>query len=123
MDLPLDRVSAAWLPQVQLKHLAGMRCRSDVSVILTGEKVWVTWPAGMEEVWQALLRAAECEFFEERVRFWFRLGSRVPAFGFPPKGEPKSLDAILFPAPAHAELPPVLSSAAVRLQLVPDDQV
>jgi len=123
MNLPFDKVAAAWLPQVQLRYLAGVRCRSDVVAILTGEKAWVTWPAEIDEVWQALLPCPECEFYEERDHSWYRLGRRLPALEFPPKGEPKSLDAILFPAPAQSVLPPVLSSVAVRLQLVADDRV
>src|SRR5262245_26791634 len=120
MDLPFDRVAAAWLPQAQLKYLAGVRCRSDILAILTGENAWVTWPAGIDDVWQALLPAPKCEFYEGRDHLWFRLGSRLPAFEFPPQGEPKSLDAILFPAPAQTVLPPVLSSVPARFQLVAD---
>jgi hypothetical protein len=123
MHSPFDRVSAAWLPQVQLKFLAGARCRSDVSVILTGDRAWVTWPAGNEEVWQALLPTPECEFYEEREGLWFQLGNRLPTAGLPPRGELKKLDAILFPAPAQAELSPSRTLAPVRLQLVPSDEL
>ncbi|HEV3144394.1 MAG TPA: hypothetical protein VGZ47_10955 [Gemmataceae bacterium] len=121
MNSPFFRVSAAWLPQLHLKFLAGVRCRADVVVLLAGDRAWVTWPAGIEEVWEALLPAPDCEFYEEYGGLWFRLGSRLPTSAFPPKGETKSLDAILFPAPAHAELPPVLSSPPIKLHLVPDD--
>jgi hypothetical protein len=123
MDSPFDRVCAAWLPQTHLKFLAGVRCRTDVSVITSGERAWVTWPTGIEEVWQALLPAPACEFYQEHNGLWYKLGSRLPATGFPPKGEAKSLDAVLFPAPAQAELPPALAAKPVRLTLVADDKV
>jgi MoxR-vWA-beta-propeller ternary system domain bpX2 len=123
MHSPFDRVSAAWFPQDQLKFLAGARCRSDVSVYLSGERAWVTWPAGNEEVWQALLPTPDCEFYEERDGLWFQLGHRLPQAGFPPKGEAKKLDAILFPAPAHAQLPVTRALAPVHLQLVVADEV
>lgn len=122
MHSPFDRVSAAWLPQLHLKFLAGARCRTDVSVILSGERAWVAWPAGNEEVWQALLPAPDCEFYEERDGLWFELGHRLPTSGFPPRGEAKKLDAILYPAPARAELPPTRTIAPVGLQLVPAEE-
>jgi hypothetical protein len=117
MPSPFDRVSAAWLPQVHLKFLAGARCRSDVWVTLFEDRAWVTWPAGNEEIWQTLLPAPDCEFFEERDGLWFELGNRLPTAGFPPRGEAKKLDAILFPAPAQAESPPSRNLVPVRLQL------
>jgi hypothetical protein len=119
MHSPFDRASAAWLAQVHLKFLAGARCRSDISVVLAGDRAWVTWPAGNEEVWRALLPAPECEFYEERDGLWFHLGKRLPTAGFPPRGESKKLDAILFPAPAQSELPSSRTLAPVRLHLVP----
>jgi hypothetical protein len=123
MHSPFDRVSAAWLPQLHLKFLAGARCRTDVAVILSGDRAWVTWPAGNEDVWQALLPAPDCEFYEERDGLWIRLGHRLPKSGFPPQGEFKNLDAILFPAPAQAELAPTRTLAPVRLQLIPTEEI
>jgi hypothetical protein len=122
MASPFELVCAAWLPQSELKFLAGVRCRADVYVILATERAWVTWPAGIEEVWQALLPARDCEFYEEHERLWFRLGSRLPVTTLPPAGEARALDKVLVPAAAQAELPPVLSSAPVRLDLTHSDE-
>src|SRR5262245_6653050 len=103
MPSPLDRAAAALLPREGLAALAGVRCRDDVQVIVDGERAWATWPAGTEAVWRELLAVPGVVFFERRDGHWHALGRRLPRFDVPPSGEPRPLDALLVPAPVHAE--------------------
>jgi hypothetical protein len=123
MPSPLDRAAAALLPLDGLAALAAERCRGDVQVVIDGGHAWVTWPAGTEAVWQAMLAVPGIIFFEQHDGRWHALGRRLPRFDVPLRGEPRCLDALLFPAPVHAEPAPTDVGPAVRLSIVPSERV
>jgi hypothetical protein len=123
MPSPLDRATAALLPPDGLAALAGVRCRDDVRVVVGGERAWVTWPAGTEVVWRALLAVRGIVFFEQREGRWHALGRRLPRFDVPLRGEPRRLDEFLFPAPVRAVPVPAKAGAPASLRIVPSDRV
>src|SRR5262245_38318421 len=123
MPSPLDRAAGALLPREGLAALARERCRGDVQVVVNAEHAWVTWPAGTEAVWRALLAVTGIIFFEERDGRWHALGRRLPRFDVPLKGEPQRLDALLFPGPLRAERASADIGPTVPLRIVPSDRV
>jgi hypothetical protein len=121
MASPFDRVGAAFLPVDGLAALAAVRVRGDVSIVTAGPNAWVTWLPGVEQVWQRLLAVPGAEFFEHRNGHWYPLGQSLPRFDLPPRGEPRRLDAVLFPSPLQPAPPGEFQGAPVTLRLAPSD--
>ena len=121
MASPFDHVGAAFLPADGLAALAAVRVRGDVSIVTAGPNAWVTWPPGVEQVWRRLLAVRGAEFFEHRDGHWYPLGQSLPRFDLPPRGEPRRLDAVLFPSPLQAAPPGEFQGVSVALRLAPSD--
>lgn len=123
MASPFDRVEAALLPADGLAALSSVRVRDGVSVIKTGTKIWATWPAGTEQVWQLLLSVPSTEFFELRDGRWYQLGHSLPRFDLPPYGESGRLDTLLLPSPLKPALASEIKISPMALRLVPSDRL
>src|SRR5690242_6893776 len=106
MTTPLQDVCRAALPRAALSVLAGLRARPGVEVTLEGERAWVSWPAGDDEVLRRVLPVSGVELYVLREGRWHRHGRHLPAFGAAPEGETQALDRILFPAPVRPASPP-----------------
>src|SRR5262245_8076983 len=122
MTTRLHEVCRASLPRAALAVLAGLRARSSVHVTLEGERAWVSWPEGDEEVLRRVLPVAGVELYVHRDGRWHRFGHHLPAFGAAPGGEAQPLDRVLFPAPVQPSPPPASRLQAVVLRLAPDHQ-
>jgi hypothetical protein len=120
MTTPLQEVCRASLPREALPVLAGLRARSGVEVALEGERAWVSWPAGDEEVLRRVLPVSGVELYVLRESSWYRFGRHLPAFGAAPAGGPQALDRVLFPAPVQPVPPPALELRPMPLALAPD---
>jgi hypothetical protein len=120
MTTPLQEVCRASLPRQALPVLAGLRARSGVEVTLEGERAWVSWPEGDEEVLRRVLPVSGAELYVLREGRWHRFGRHLPAFGASPANEPQALDRVLFPAPVQPVPPPGLELRPIPLGLAPD---
>jgi hypothetical protein len=120
MTTPLHEVCRANLPREALPVLAGLRARSSVHVTLDGERAWVSWTEGDEEVLRRVLPVAGVELYVHRDGRWHRFGHHMPAFGAAPGGEAQPLDRVLFPAPVQPLPPPTARLQAMPLRLAPD---
>jgi hypothetical protein len=122
MNNALQEVCRASLPREALPVLAGLRARSGVEVTLDGERAWVSWPAGDEEVLRRVLPVSGAELYVLRAGHWHRFGRHLPTFGAGPENEPQALDRVLFPAPVQPVPPPGLELHPVALGLAPDSR-
>jgi hypothetical protein len=122
MTTPLHEVCRASLPREALPVLAGLRARSSVHVTLDGERAWVSWTEGDEEVLRCVLPVAGVELYVHRDGRWYRFGHHLPSFGAAPGGETQPLDRVLFPAPVLPLPPPTARLQAVPLRLAPDNR-
>ena len=111
------------LPANGLAALSPVRVRDGIFVTSIGSKVWVTWPLGVEQVWQRLLSVPAAEFFELRNGRWYELGHSLPRFDLPPQGEARRLDATLFPSPLQPEPLRDIFIKRVSLRLVSSDRI
>src|SRR5689334_9020326 len=123
MASPLEHVCCARLPATSLPALAGLRCRSGVTVALAGGAAWVRWDAGDEAVLRRLLPLPGVELFARRGEHWHRFGDHLPAFGLPLEaGEALPLHRAIVPEPVRPEPPGDDAPAPARLALVRDDR-
>jgi hypothetical protein len=120
MTTPLQEVCRASLPRDALPVLAALRARSGVHVTLAGERAWVSWPEGDEEVLRRVLPVSGVELYVHRDGRWHRFGYHLPAFGATSEGEPQPLDRVLYPAPVQPVPPPTSRLQPVALGLAPD---
>jgi hypothetical protein len=121
MASPLEQVSAALLPAAEgLAVLAELRTRAGVTVAEHAGRVWLTWPAGDDEIPGRLLPLPGVEFFSRRGEHWHALGRSLPTFGLPGPGAGRPLHRVLVPA-AFAVHPPdgAPALAPARLGLAP----
>lgn len=120
MTTPLQEVCRASLPREALPILAGLRGRSGVQVALEGERAWVTWPEGDDEVLRRVLPVSGVELYVSREGRWHRFGCHLPRFGIVPEGVAEPLDHVLYPAPVQSVAPPSRELRPVALWLAPD---
>jgi hypothetical protein len=120
MTTPLQEVCRASLPRAALPVLAGLRARPGVEVTLEGERAWVSWPAGDEEVLHRVLPVSGVELYVLREGRWHRFGRHLPAFDAEPEDEPQPLDRVLFPDPVRPLPTPSLELRPLPLGLAPD---
>lgn len=122
MTSPLDQVCGASLPRSALAVLADLRGLPDVGVTLAGERAWVRWPAGDEEVLRRLLPVPGVELYEQREQHWYRHGQLLPSFGLPLDAAGQPLRQALTPEPARPESLARYEPRRCPLRLVRDDQ-
>jgi hypothetical protein len=121
MENPLQNVCRGSLPAASLAALAGLRCHPGVTVSFVGDRAWLRWPDGDEEVLRQVLAVSGVELYEHHDGFWHRHGQALPAFDLPAEGEPLPLFRVLVPAPVEAEATPD-RPGPVPLRLVRDDR-
>lgn len=126
----LSEASAASIPVTGLPALGGLRRTDGVRVAQDGDRVWVYWPAGAEEIIRQVLPVDGVELFTFRAGLWYRVGRSIPV----PAGDPsgpggttrtgrptKPLDAVILPALSAVPAPASPPVVACRLRLVRDD--
>jgi hypothetical protein len=122
MPAPLYQATCASLPADALAHLAPLRARRDVRVLLHAGRAWVFWPPGTEEVHRRVLSVRGAELFCLRDGTWHQLGQHLPAFGVPSDEEARTLPSLLNPDLVEPEVCVERAWEMVRLTLVRDDQ-
>jgi hypothetical protein len=122
MASPLHDVCCASLPRSALPALAEVRCVPGVRAALAGERAWVRWEAGDEQVLGCVLPVAGIILYSARDGLWYRPGCHLPDFAFPAALDFRPLAHILTPATIDTLPAPAADFAPVRLGLVPDDR-
>jgi hypothetical protein len=116
------KVCCASLPAEALPCLASVRARAGVRVVPAGDRTWVFWQAGDEDVLQCVLPVRGAELFARRDQHWHRVGHHLPAFDVPDPAVGTVLASHLAPAPVEPARQPVDGWSPVPLALVPDGQ-
>lgn len=114
IKVAIDDVRCASLPREALGALARLRCQPGVRLALVGERAWVQWEAGDEQVLLGLLSLTGAHLYLRRRDHWHRVGHHLPAFEVPLDLATKPLLQLL--APCHFE--PIPASEP-RLEQVP----
>src|SRR5262245_51548946 len=118
----LHDVCCASLPAAALPALAEVRCVRGVRAALAGDRAWVRWEAGDEQVLGCVLPVAGVILYALRDGHWYRPGRHLPDFTFPQALDFRPLADVLTPAAVQALPAPVLSLRPLRLGLAADDR-
>jgi hypothetical protein len=97
-----EGADCACFPAPGLGHLAALRTRPGLRVLVRDGRAWLFW-AEDEEVTRAALAVCGAELFCRRGGHWYRRGEHLPAFAVPDAGEARPLAALLAPAPVRPE--------------------
>jgi hypothetical protein len=116
----LDDVSMASLPTRSLPALAPLRTHAGLEATAKGERLWLRWRAGDEEVFRCLLPIPGVVFYTRRENGWNRLGESLPAFDAPATWDGRPLLTLLSPAPVEPIAPALKPSGPVAFRLVRD---
>src|SRR5437660_298066 len=98
MNLLLDQVSCASLPQTALPFLADFRRREDIQIGLEGNRAWVRWSPGDREILLRLLPIPGVQLYFSKNDTWYRHGRHLPSFDVPDELTIRPLSAVLTPA-------------------------
>jgi MoxR-vWA-beta-propeller ternary system domain bpX2 len=117
MSVSLDEVCCASLSHASLAALAGLRALPGLRMNVVGERAWLHWPAGDEQVLRRVQAVAGVELFVRRAGLWYRHGRHLPSFDVPGDAETQPLCRVLTPVPVRAEFGenPALRPAVLRL--------
>jgi hypothetical protein len=122
MISPLDQVCYASVPAAALAVLADVRCLPDVRVALVGDRAWVRWPAGNDQVLWRLLPVSSVALYSYRNGLWFRFGCHLPSFDLPIAAPSEPLDHVLTPARVEPQFLNVPAIQPHTARLVRDNQ-
>jgi MoxR-vWA-beta-propeller ternary system domain bpX2 len=122
MGSPLHDICCASIPADCLPVLSPLRCASDIRVTLIGERAWVHWQPGDEEVLASLLAAPGVALYRQRDGKWYRHGRHLPSFDVPTDAKSRRLDEVLTPAPVRATPVSLVGLEAVQAHLVRDSR-
>lgn len=120
MSSSLNDVCYASLPREALRSLADIRCVPDIQVSFIGERAWVRWPPGREEVLRRLLPQPGLKLYRFHEGRWYPYGGHLPAFDLPVQAEAQALYQILLPKAVRVEPPATVNIEPLQLSLVPD---
>jgi hypothetical protein len=120
MAMLLSEICCASLPLAGLPALAELRCLAGVRVAVDGERAWLRWPAEEKAIALAVLVIRGAVLYAEREGQWFRLGSRLPAPGWPAHLPSRPLHDVLVPAPVEPAAVSLTPLRPARLGLVRD---
>jgi hypothetical protein len=122
MTTPLSEICCASLPVNELSVVAELRGMPGVVVAVDRERAWLRWSMGDEPIAVKVLPIRGAELYAERDGQWFRLGSRLPAAGWPAHLEARPVHDVIMPAPVEPEPTPTTPLGRCRLQLVRDSR-
>lgn len=117
---PLHDVCCASLPHGVLATLAGVRTAPGVRVRRVGERTWVWWRPGDDDVLRLVLAASGVALYLRRDGLWYAFGHVLPAFDVPDDAGATPLAEALMPAPVQPLEGPAARQAPVALRLVRD---
>jgi hypothetical protein len=117
----LAQVCYASLPVTALAALADLRCLPDVRVALLGDRAWVRWEPGNDQVLIRLLPVRDVKLFVYRDEYWYQHGHHLPSFNLPPDTGGQPLHHVLVPAPVEPLAAPKLWIQRVNVRLVRDE--
>jgi MoxR-vWA-beta-propeller ternary system domain bpX2 len=122
----LDDVCCACLPAEALPLLAGLRTVSGIRAARArspgGDRVWLRWDAGRDEILRQLLPIEGIELFAQREKLWYRPGQALPTFVVPVESESQSLAALIVPSRCEPEPADKRTIVPVSFRLVRDEQ-
>jgi MoxR-vWA-beta-propeller ternary system domain bpX2/FtsH ternary system domain X7 len=119
----LNDICCASIPREALPLLADLRTSSDLRAHRRGERVWLRWPPGAEEILRCVLPINGADVFALRDGLWYRPGRSLPVFDVPDDADSKTLLHLLVPAPFEAAGQPDRKDwQPVPLRLVRDGQ-
>lgn len=121
MSQPLDNASMASLPAEMLPALAPLRTHPGLEAMTHGDRLWLRWQAGDDDILRCLLPIPGVAFCTRRDDCWYRLGQSLPAFDIPATWDGRALVTLLSPAPVEPLAPPSSLVGRVTLRLVRDD--
>jgi len=118
----LDDVCCACVPMSALAALAELRCAAGVEAAVAGERAWLRWRPGDDEVLRRVLPLAGVQLYRHDHGHWFRAGGHLPVFDVPEKLGYRPLYQELVPAPVAAATPHQLAQKPVHLTLAKDSR-
>jgi len=121
MTAPLLDVCCASFAADCLAALAEVRCVRGVRLALAGDRAWLCWEAGDEQVLRRVLPIPGVHLYLLRDNCWFRHGHHLPAFEVPADLDYRPLYEALTPAPVQPLPAPLWQGTPVMLTLVRDD--
>jgi hypothetical protein len=89
-----------------------------LSFVLVGDRSWIFWQAGDDQVLRVLYPLNAVEFYELRDGEWYRFGHRVPSFDIPDNQEAVPIDRAIFPDLFEPIHPGETSPTPSRFRLV-----
>jgi MoxR-vWA-beta-propeller ternary system domain bpX2 len=121
MTFLLDDVCCACLPATAVPLLGDLRTLTSLRARLVGERLWLRWEAGDEEVLRRLIPIHGIELFAWRNGLWYRPGQHLPVFDVPADEDGQSLAHFLAPAPVQPEQEEA-TFAPLELRIVRDNR-
>jgi hypothetical protein len=108
------------LPLTALAVLAGLRSSLEVRVKVEGDRTWVYWRPGDDEVGRCVAPVFGVELYERREGGWYRQGRRLPYRDVPEDDATEVLHRALIAAPLAEEPAPTPSFRPAVVRLVRD---
>jgi hypothetical protein len=118
----LTDICCACIPAESLPQLAALRTSRELRVQILNDRVWLRWPAGLEEILDVVLPIHGVQLFAYRAGNWYRPGRHLPVFDVPDEGESVTLLHALSPAPVATQRRASRQTPSVLLRLVRDDK-
>jgi hypothetical protein len=91
-------------------------------VLLCGDDVWLSWPAGDAELPRTLLAIEGAELYGSSEGQWFQPSRHMPSFDVPRLDDARPLSSVLSPAPVEPVPPGPSCWQSVHMRLVPCDR-
>lgn len=113
-----ETVTEARVPLADLSHLAALRDRRDIRVLVADGVAWVRWTASRAGAVRALLPLPEAVFFRLEHGVRYRFGSRLPTGETPPTGDARPLASVLVPRAIQPAPPVAGETPRIPLRLV-----
>jgi hypothetical protein len=101
--------------------LADVRCLPGVQVALVGDRAWVRWEPGQDQVLTRLLPVSGVVLFAHRKGAWYQLGHSLRSFDVPLDAPMQPLHRVLLPARLEPRVAPPARLTPVPLRLVRED--
>jgi hypothetical protein len=116
----LADVCCASIPAAGLPHLAALRTQAGLRITLDGERAWLHWDAGHDEVPRQILPIEGAELFDLHDGLWYRPGRHLPAFDVPAVGESQPLARLVTSSPVQPHQAVATTISPLPLRLVRD---